>query len=97
MLSLGFKEWSVGDVVRIVDAPYMECPFAWVDTMDKYCSMEAKICKKRLSEQYNTYQYIIDIDDGDHYWCGNCFEEVYKEEEATFEVSEDDFKKLIFV
>ena len=91
-----FNEWNVGDVVRIVDAPYEECPFTWVGTMNKYCSRGASICKKRFSEQYNTYQYIIDIDDGDHYWCGNCFKAVYKEEEATFEVSEDDFEKIIF-
>lgn len=91
-----YKEWNVGDVVRVVDEPYRECPFSWVDTMDEYCSREAMIRSKSFSTGYNTFRYEIDLDYGTHSWCGNCFETDVEEDEADFEVSEDDFEKLLF-
>lgn len=35
--------YRVGDTVRIVDKPYADCPFSWVDAMSRYCGHCATI------------------------------------------------------
>ena len=32
-----FREFFVGDKVRVVDTPYMDCPFTWIDDMTNMC------------------------------------------------------------
>lgn len=87
-----YNEWNIGDKVTVVDKPYEDCPFGWVDTMDEFCSREAVIIDKQFYGAYGTYRYIIDIDDRFHSWCGSCFK---VEEEAEFDVAEDEFVMLI--
>lgn len=47
---------------------------------------------RELAVTIGTYYYIINIDDRFHSWCGNCFK---VEEEAEFDVAEDEFVMLI--
>lgn len=87
-----YNEWNIGDKVTVVDEPYEDCPFSWIDTMDEFCSRDAVIVDKQFSDNFGTYYYIINIDDRFHSWCGNCFK---VEEEAEFDVAEDEFVMLI--
>lgn len=68
-----FREFNVGDVVTVVNEPYEDCPFTWVDQMTNMCGRMATITGKCYSEQYGTYRYNIKEDDGSCFWCGNCF------------------------
>lgn len=68
-----FREFNIGDVVTVVNEPYKGCPFTWVDPMTSMCGETVIITKKRYIDQYNTYCYSIQEDDGNFSWCGNCF------------------------
>jgi len=72
---MNYNEFEVGDIVTVVDTPYEDCPFSWVETMDEYVSRQAEITHKYMDDTFGTYGYSIDIDDGNHTWCGNCFVE----------------------
>lgn len=65
--------YNVGDVVRVVDTPYNDCPFHWIDEMDEYCGKEAKIISACWIEGHKAYGYAIDIDEYGCTWCENCF------------------------
>lgn len=81
---MGFNEFGVGDIVTVVDEPYLDCPFIWGDSMDKYLGVSAVIVSKDWSEGKKEYRYNIDVDGGKHIWCGNCFRA-----ESDFDVAED--------
>lgn len=68
--------YKVGDVVQIVDKPYLKCPCTWVRTMDKYCGRIATITEVVLELPWGTAKeeaYRIDVDSRKHAWCANCF------------------------
>ena len=65
--------YKIGDAVRIVDIPYTECPFSWIDYMNKFCGKEAIIEDVYWNENRKTHGYVIDIDDNSCTWCENCF------------------------
>lgn len=65
--------FNVGDVVQIVDTPYMACPFSWVDGMDEFCVRYVQIVSVIWSCVQSCYCYHIDADNGRFAWCENCF------------------------
>lgn len=73
----GSPTYHVGDIVRVVDKPYMRCPFEWINWMDKYCGREVKILKAYWNDRYKTYVYKIGTVDGVERsvcaFCVNCF------------------------
>lgn len=82
-------KFQVGDVVRIVDTPYMECPFTWVDEMTEYCGKEATITDVFWTERHKTHGYTLDIEDCYCTWCENCFVQ-----EADIEESDSDMSVI---
>lgn len=66
--------FNIGDVVRIVDKPYHDCPFTWIDAMSDYCGEETTITDVYWFESSKTHGYSLDCDDGYCTWCENCFE-----------------------
>lgn len=66
-------EFFVGDMVRVVDVPYRDCPLSWVDSMDRYCGKIMEIVRKNYNTQRACYAYRIDADKELYMWCGNCF------------------------
>ena len=66
--------FNIGDVVRIVDTPYHDCPFTWIDEMSDYCGEETTITDVYWNESSKTHGYSLDCDDGCCTWCENCFE-----------------------
>lgn len=85
-----FKEFFVGDKVRVVDKPYTDCPFTWVSDMTTMCGKTATITSKNQS--HGTYAYTIS---GSTWtWCGNCFVPLEPEEELP-EIEDESFLKAI--
>ena len=67
------SKYKVGDTVRILDSPYMECPFTWIEEMTDFCGQEARIVNVSWIEHFGAYGYLIDIDECGCTWCENCF------------------------
>ncbi len=85
-----FREFFVGDKVRVVDEPYEDCPFTWVDGMTTMCGEIVTITSKDPAR--GTYAYKID---GSRWtWCGNCFVPLEPEEDLP-EIADDSFLKAI--
>lgn len=65
-------EFQVGEVVRVVDEPYKDCPFSWVNNMDEWCGRRVEILDRHWSSWYDCYAYEIERE---YCWsfCGNCF------------------------
>lgn len=87
-----FREFFVGDEVRVVDTPYMDCPFSWIDDMTKMCGKVATITRKQMDTGKGTYFY--NIRGSQWNWCGNCFMPLEPEEELP-EIEDDSFLKAI--
>ena len=66
-------KYQIGEAVRIVDTPYMDCPFTWVGCMNDFCGKEATIVDLYWNENRKTYGYMIDLDNYSCTWCENCF------------------------
>lgn len=84
--------YSVGDVVRIVDKPYSDCPFSWVGRMSCHCGKLATITEVLLELEFGKTGeegYRIDTDDGEFMWCANCFEQVGADIEESDESIDD--------
>lgn len=79
----GHPTFKVGDIVKIVETPFRECPFHWVSPMDDYCGMETVITGMHYSDSFSTYCYYIDADDSGYSWCSNCFVEVQTDIEES--------------
>lgn len=85
-----FREFFVGDKVRVVDTPYIDCPFTWVSQMTRMCGKIVTIKSKRMRKQ--TYCYTIR---GYPFnWCGNCFMPLEPEEDLP-EIGDDSFLSVI--
>ena len=65
--------FRIGETVRIVDEPYDDCPFLWVEEMSRWCGEEVTIESVEWDEAEETFRYYITEDDGDFSWCENCF------------------------
>ena len=84
--------YSVGDIVRIVEKPYSDCPFSWVRAMNAYCGKLATIEEVLLELDWgdtNEEGYRIDTDEGEFVWCATCFEPVetdIKESDSNLDV-----------
>ena len=85
-------KFQKGDIVRIVDIPYLECPFGWVDDMDEYCGIETTIADVVWGYSHNTYGYRIRSDTSarKYTWCENCFVV-----EADLEESDESFDAIL--
>lgn len=81
------SRFNVGDVIRIVDTPYHDCPFTWIDEMSDHCGEETTITEVYWSEAYKSYGYRLDCDDGCCTWCENCFAMEDDIEESDFDMS----------
>lgn len=72
----GHPAYQAGDVVRVVDTPYLECPFTWVSFMDKYCGCECTVRWAEYSWIHHTYKYCLEQDGDDVIngiiWCSGC-------------------------
>lgn len=79
----GHPAYQVGDVVRVVDTPYLECPFTWVSYMNKYCGCECTVRGVDYSWTHKTYKYRLEQggDDiiKDILWCSGCLVPVVEE------------------
>ncbi len=64
--------FKVGDVVRVVEEPYFDCPFGWAPEMNKYCGLEAEIIAIDYGSNIKTSVYILK--NIPWRWCENCFE-----------------------
>lgn len=82
-------KFKVGDIVRVVDTPYKDCPFVWVDEMSDFCGEEVKITDVFWIESLNAHGYLISEDCGDSTWCENCFVQ-----ESDIEESDEDISVL---
>ena len=85
-----FREFFVGDKVRVVDTPYTECPFTWVSGMTRMCGKIVTIASKNNGSP--TYCYTIK--EASFNWCGNCFVPLETEEDLP-EIEDDSFLKAI--
>lgn len=65
--------FNVGDVVRIVETPYNDCPFLWIETMSDMCGNTVTIASVEWNLEHSTHLYRIEEDNGDIAWCQNCF------------------------
>lgn len=79
----GHPAYQVGDVVRVVDTPYLECPFTWVGHMDQYCGCECTVREVGYSWLNKTYKYCLERN-GDNIlshikWCSGCLTPVVEE------------------
>lgn len=76
-----------GDIVRVVDEPYEDCPFEWIGEMDDYCGQTAVITSVTWNEWAGAWGYAIDIDEYCCTWCENCFTEDHDIEESDADVT----------
>lgn len=88
-----FREFFVGDKVRVVDTPYMDCPFTWVDQMTEMCGKVVTITRKEADNSKGTPYYKIH-ESPQWNWCGNCFVPLEPEEDLP-EIEDDSFLKAI--
>lgn len=90
----GSPRFQVGDNVRVVDKPYINCPFVWIGEMTLFCGKEVQIRYAWWSGGKNAYAY--EIDGSSCIWCANCFDEtantIPEQTEAGFL---EDFRNLI--
>lgn len=81
--------YQKGDIVRVVDEPYDDCPFEWIGEMDDYCGQTATITSATWNEWAGAWGYAIDIDEYCCTWCENCFIV-----DSDIEESDSDIKML---
>lgn len=69
------SKYKVGDTVRILDSPYMECPFTWVEEMTAFCGQEATVVDVVWVDRNNAHGYSLEFESDYCYctWCENCF------------------------
>lgn len=89
-----YREFNVGDKVRVVNEPYEDCPFAWVSDMDEMCGELVTISYKGHSAQHNTYYYKVS--EAEWTWCGNCFVAPEDIEEDFPEIEDESFLSVIY-
>ena len=70
----GNPRFHIGDHVRVVDSPYNDCPFVWIDEMTLFCGKEVRIINAWWNSVNNAYAYIIE--GPSCVWCANCFNEI---------------------
>lgn len=81
------QEFCVGEIVKVVDVPYMDCKFSWVRSMNRYCGRDVVIENAEWDKFNRCYRYIIDADNGVHAWCNGCFEQVLPDiEESALDI-----------
>ena len=76
-----------GDIVRVVDEPYEDCPFEWIGEMDDCCGKEAVITDTIWVGHRGIWGYYLDIDEYDCTWCENCFADDSEIEESDADVT----------
>ena len=87
-----FRAFFVGDKVRVVDTPYRDCPFTWIDDMTNMCGKVVTIIHKEVDNSKGTPYY--NIRESQWNWCGNCFVPLEPEEDLP-EIEDDSFLKAI--
>ena len=73
--------YQVGDTVQIVSAPYKQCPFSWIATMNQWCGHIVTIRGVEYSTMYQRYRYLVKEGDRDIVGivlCVDCFEPIYE-------------------
>lgn len=48
-------KFQKGDVVKIVETPYTDCPFGWVNEMNNYCGWETTVVDLRWNNLRETF------------------------------------------
>lgn len=64
--------FHVGDTAYVVSTPYLDCPYGWVDGMNRYCGREVKIDGAIYAKARKMWAYTIR--GAQWNWCENCFE-----------------------
>lgn len=77
-------KYNAGDIVRIVDKPYYECPFTWVEPMSVFCGQVTTIRGVHWSNRLGCWSYYLDADDGMYSWCENCLMAASEIEDTAF-------------
>lgn len=80
-------KYKKGDVVQVVDEPYVDCPFEWIGEMDECCGRVATITGVSWNEWHKDWGYSIDIDDYLCTWCENCFVAFTDIEESDVDIN----------
>lgn len=79
----GNPTYHVGEVVRVVDRPYNQCPFWWTPGMNKYCGATTEIKKVPWSESRGCYEYKV-FGCGNYSFCKNCFAPQEEEDDIEY-------------
>ena len=79
--------YTKGDIVRVVDEPYKDCPFEWIGEMDDYCGQTATITSVTWNKWAKAWGYSIDIDEYCCTWCEDCFVPESDIEESDADIS----------
>lgn len=90
-----YLEFSVGDIVRVVDKPYRDCRFGWSANMTAFCGNEYLIRSKEWYDRKECYLYRLSGLDGapkGFLWCAGCFEQSMPE----FEIADESGMKDLF-
>lgn len=88
-----FREFNIGDVVTVVNKPYLDCPFGWMDDMTYMCGKTVTIIGKEYMERTKTYAYRIK--EYNYAWCGNCFISIEGDIESDVEIEDNAFISVI--
>lgn len=80
-------KFDVGDRVVIVDRPFIDCPFVWVDEMNRLCGKEAIVRHASWDNLRNTHVYKIV--DSEYAWCENCFIPIAEEQDFDVACTEE--------
>lgn len=85
-------EYEVGDLVRVVDEPYWQCPFNWVDDMTRCCGKTFKISGKFFDEERGFYYHLDGVGWN---WCESCLRPAYQDPEIP-DISDEVLGDILF-
>lgn len=91
-------KFEVGDRVRVVSDPYLDCPFHWDGGMDKFCGQTCLVTECWLSSSKRCYAYHIRPTDGidtGFIWCENCLEPAVEEPDPV-DISDTELDAILF-
>lgn len=80
--------FNIGDTVRVVSRPYLQCPLSWVSDMNAYCGREMKVSNVVYDKHRKLW--IYSLSNCMWNWCENCFEPPI----ADIEESDEDISVL---
>ncbi len=69
---MNWREFQIGEVVRVIDRPKRDCRVGWYSDMDEYCGMTATV----VAHTSWTNGVLLDIDEGVFVWDAEIIEKV---------------------